>query len=135
MSRNKLRDLVYMKYDGHCGYCGRGIKRTEFQVDHIIPKRNYGMNGKTVPAAKHSDEVWFVLEKEKAERCNSFDNLMPTCRSCNHYKRANDLEGYRLLMKGVLARLRKVYIFNVAENYGIIKSEPWDGKFYFERDK
>ena len=36
----KIREIVYQKYGGHCGYCGRELKTIrDMQVDHIEPKR------------------------------------------------------------------------------------------------
>jgi len=98
---------VYNKYDGHCAYCGKIIQYTDMQVDHIKPQRQGG-----------TDDV---------------ENLNPSCRSCNHYKRARNLEGFRRVMKTLHERVRKQYICKVAEDYGIIKVKPWDGKFYFEK--
>ena len=75
-----MRQRVYDKYDGHCAYCGREIKMSEMQVDHIIP-------------IAHS-----ILGQ-----------LDHTCRQS--------------------------FQVRLAMQYGIIRYEPWDGKFYFERNK
>jgi hypothetical protein len=77
------------------------------QVDHIEPQRIGG-----------ADDV---------------DNENPSCRRCNHYKRAHSLETFRGMLKTLHERTQKIYICKVAEDYGIIKVTPWDGKFYFER--
>lgn len=37
------------------------------------------------------------------------------------------------LSKEAAEKVRDIYINKVAEDYGIIKIKPWDGKFYFER--
>ena len=37
----KLREQVYNKFDGKCGYCGERIKYKEMQVDHIIPQVDF----------------------------------------------------------------------------------------------
>jgi len=37
------------------------------------------------------------------------------------------------MLKTLHKRVMDIYICKVAEDYGIIKVEPWDGKFYFER--
>jgi hypothetical protein len=98
---------VHSKYNGHCAYCGKIIAIKDMQVDHIKPKRQSG-----------SDES---------------ENLNPACRQCNHYKRAGSLAYFRALIITLHNRVRGIYICKVAEDYGIIKIEPWDGKFYFER--
>jgi 5-methylcytosine-specific restriction endonuclease McrA len=105
----KQRQEVYQKYDGHCAYCGKEIEFKDMQVDHIKPKRN------------NSDHI----EDEK--------NKNPACRRCNHYKRAHTLETFRHMLETLHERVRKVYINNVAEDYGIIKVQEWDGKFYFKK--
>ena len=62
---------------------------------------------------------------------DDIENLNPTCHRCNHYKRAHTLETFRGMIKTLHERTQKIYI--CAEDYGIIKIEPWDGKFYYER--
>lgn len=57
---------------------------------------------------------------------------MPSCRACNHYKRAERLDTYRMMINTIHDRLNKIYIFRVAVKYGIIKVYPFNGKFYFE---
>lgn len=111
---NKQRLEVYNKYGGHCAYCGKAIEYKDMQVDHIMPRRIY-----------HGAEKGIV---------DRVENLNPSCRRCNHYKRANSLESFRMMLKTLHERVRKQYICKVAEDYGIIKVEPWDGKFYFERE-
>ena len=102
---------VHSKYDGHCAYCGKVIAYKDMQVDHICPQRLYS-------------------DKEVADR---IENLNPSCRRCNHYKRTASVELFREMLKTLHKRTQKIYICKVAEDYGIIRIEPWDGKFYFER--
>ena len=102
------RQKVYDKYDGHCAYCGKPITIKDMQIDHILSKRNGG-----------TDDI---------------DNLNPSCRLCNHYKRAADIETLRNdLLGGLIKRLMKIYIFRVALDYGMITINNWDKKFYFEK--
>ena len=103
------RQKVYDKYNGHCAYCGKAIAIKDMQVDHILPKRNGG-----------KDHI---------------DNLNPSCRLCNHYKRAADIETLRnWLLGGLIERLMKIYIFRVALDYGMITINGWDKKFYYEKN-
>lgn len=124
MNKNlKLRMLVHSKYNGHCAYCGKKITVKEMQVDHMNPKCIINLNHVLI------DGVW-------EDRTNHIDNLMPTCRRCNHYKRANTLDanyGFRHMMKTLHERIEKQYINKVAIDYGIVKIVPFDGLFYFER--
>lgn len=103
------RQAVYNKYDGHCAYCGCKLESIkDMQVDHILPQRRDGTN--------------------------DLDNLNPSCRLCNHYKRGNDLETFRTFsLGGLIERLKKIYIFRVALKYGMIEIKSFDNKFYFER--
>ena len=106
-----LRIRVHDKYDGHCAYCGKSIEYIDMQVDHIDP---HHLNPKR----------------------NDFNNLNPSCRRCNHYKRALSLEDFRKIWLGKLhERLAKQYKVKVALDYGIITLKPFDGKFYFEKQE
>lgn len=59
----KKVDKVLSKTDGHCVYCGILVyERENLNIDHIIPKSK---GGKT-----------------------KFDNLIPSCKSCNSFKGA-----------------------------------------------
>ena len=59
------RQAVYEKLGGHCAYCGKKIEIKNMQIDHLQPKSRGGTD--------------------------DFENLLPSCRSCNHYKRADTL--------------------------------------------
>lgn len=64
----------------------------------------------------------------------SIENLIPTCRLCNHYKRGNDLDSFRnWLLGGLIERIRKIYIIRVAEKYGMVTFHEWNKEFYFEK--
>jgi len=106
----KKRMEVYEKYGGRCAYCGKEIKYKDMQVDHIVPQRLY-------------------CDKQEAD---CIDNLNPSCRRCNHYKRARSIERFRELIITLHKRIKEQYICKVAEDFGVITVKPWDGKFYFE---
>lgn len=102
------RQKIWEKYGGRCAYCGKEIALKDMQIDHIIPKRNGGED--------------------------SIDNLNPSCRLCNHYKRAESIETFRnWKLNGIVERLRNLYIFKVAEQYGMVEVKDWDKKFYYEK--
>lgn len=105
-SKKELRQLIYDKYDGHCAYCGKEIEYTEMQVDHQIAKRNGGTD--------------------------NIENLFPSCRRCNHYKRAQGIEAFREYIRTLHERIAKDYIVKVGLDYGIVTIKPFGGKFYFE---
>ncbi len=89
-----------------CGYCGNSLKYENMQIDHKISKRLGGTDDR--------------------------DNLIASCRRCNHYKRARSIESFRDLLSTIQKRIMKNYICKVAYDYGIIKFTPFDGKFFFE---
>jgi len=121
-----MRRLVYEKYNGHCAYCGKEIDMKAMQVDHIIPMMyaEYGTK-------EHREAVQQMIVDG---RMDSIDNLMPACRACNFYKSMNDLEHFRRRISDELDRsCRSTFQTRLAMQYGMIKYEPWDGKFWFER--
>lgn len=106
----EIRKGVYEKYGGRCAYCGKKIEYKDMQVDHLIPLGSYTQNG-----------------------TDDFENLMPACRRCNHYKRANSLECWRKMIETIPLKLeRDSYIYKVAIDYGLIESKPHKVVFYFE---
>ena len=108
------RGEIWNKYDKHCGYCGKDIIAIkDMQIDHIKPQ-------------------WQFINGYIDGDMNHINNLMPTCRTCNHYKRGHDLEGYRRLMTTLHERVCSHYIGQVALKYGIVQIKPFDGIFYFE---
>ena len=112
--KKEIRKEIHDKYHGGCAYCGQYVPYKEMQVDHMVPKSH------------------ICVKKDNIRQIYSFDNLMPSCRSCNHYKRAYDLEQFRHAMITLHKRIEKIYICKVAERYGVINIKPFDGRFYFE---
>lgn len=102
----KIRIEVHNKYEGRCAYCGNTLLYKDMQVDHLKPQRKKG-----------TDDLI---------------NLMPSCRRCNHYKRALSLKTFRDRMKTLHERIENDYITKVAIDYGIVTVKPFSGKFYFE---
>ena len=106
-----VRQSVYEKYGGRCAYCGRKIEYNDMQVDHFVAKRVWNESG--------SDD---------------FSNLMPACRMCNHYKRANSLETFRRYIQEIPRKLRQNYIYKVGVAYGNVIENEKPIKFYFEME-
>ena len=107
----KTREAVYQKYGGRCAYCGRAIAYKDMQVDHFRPLR-----------------VW----DEADGAADDISNLMPACRMCNHYKRANSLETFRRYIAEIPRKLRENYIYKVGVVYGNVIENEKPIKFYFE---
>ncbi len=110
----KLRQQVYEKYNGHCAYCGCELELKDMQVDHIF----------SVAKAK-----W---EKEEID-LNDINNLMPSCRACNYYKDTCSIETFRKNLKTLMERVKKAFIYRLAEKYDMVEEKTWDGLFYFEK--
>lgn len=111
----KIRMEVYNKYNGHCAYCGKVIDYKDMQLDHCIPKQRE------------------KFKKYSEDDIECFENYMPACRRCNHYKRAHSLETFRCMIEEIPEKLfRDNYIYKVGLDYGIIKADAQKIKFYFE---
>ena len=112
----KVRQAVYDKYDGHCSYCGKKIEYKEMQLDHLIPKQRER------------------FKRYSEEEIECFDNYMPSCRRCNHYKRAHSLECFRQMIEEIPKKLiRDSYIFKVGLDYNLLSVNEHKITFYFER--
>lgn len=104
------RQTILQKTNWHCAYCGVELGFNGFQVDHVVPLR---LGGK--------DEM---------------ENMLPACRSCNHYKRGNSLEGWRRMLEQMPEVLRRdSYIYRQAVKFGLVMPTPKKVKFYFEQLK
>lgn len=109
------RQKVLEKYDSRCGYCGGHITIKTMQVDHMYPQAS----------AAHWQKSYNI-------DIHHTDNLMPTCRTCNHYKRAHTVEGYRKLLKDLHERISTIYIVKVGQAMGMLDVKPFSGVFYYE---
>lgn len=113
-----LREIVYQKYGGRCAYCGRTIAYKDMQVDHFIPK---------------ADEIY---NHKSPDAINDTNNLMPSCRTCNHYKRAYSLEDFRELIEQIPVKLgKREYIYKVGMAYGFYDDQPRKVRFFFEESE
>lgn len=109
------RQQVYNKYNGHCAYCGCELEYKDMQVDHLIPLNDWNNS--------HTDEeLW------------SMDNLMPSCRLCNHYKRSYTLEHFREAIEKIPFKLnRDSYIYRIGVKYGVVNPNEKGITFFFEK--
>ena len=110
----KVREAVYFKYDGHCAYCGKKLTTKDYQVDHLIPVQR---------------ERFGKYTEDQLER---FENYMPACRRCNHYKRAHSLETFRKYIEEIPRKLQDNYICKVGMDYNLVEFHPQKIRFYFE---
>ena len=103
------RERVYQKCGGRCAYCGCPITFEEMQADHMVPLRKGGSD--------------------------TLDNLLPACRSCNHYKHTLTVEEFRAYVSGIPERLERDSIpYQVGVRFGLIHSDT-KVEFYYEKNK
>lgn len=113
MNRKRLskdeRQKVYTKCNGRCAYCGCELEYKDMQVDHVIPLKRGG-----------KDDI---------------KNMLPACRSCNHYKATLTAEEYREYVSKIPDRLQRDSIpYQVGVRFGIIETKS-NVKFFFEREE
>lgn len=112
----KVRQAVYEKFNGHCSYCGKALAYKDMQLDHMIPKQRER------------------FKRYSEEEIECFENYMPSCRRCNHYKRAHTLECFRQMIEEIPAKLmRDSYIYKVGLDYGLVTPHEHKVVFYFEQ--
>ena len=101
------RQAIHAKTSGHCAYCGCDLPYARMQVDHIMPLANGG-----------ADET---------------ANMLPACRSCNHYKGTLTLERFRRCIEqwpDVL--MRDSVTFRNAVRFRQVERTPHAVRFFFE---
>lgn len=109
------RQAILTKTNGHCAYCGCELTLKTMQIDHVEPLIRY----------KGRNEGWGT---------DTMDNMLPSCRSCNHYKATMNLEMFRRAIEAwpeVL--LRDSVTYRNALRYGLVESKPRKVRFYFEQ--
>lgn len=114
MMRKKLtkveRRIIFEKCNGHCAYCGCELQYKDMQADHVIPLNGY---------------------KEQGE--DTLENMLPSCRSCNHYKSAVPLEHFRKAVENFpVVLMRDSVTYKNAVRFGLVCPNPHPVKFYFE---
>lgn len=105
-----FRRQVLGKTSGRCAYCGCPLSLNEMQIDHVVPLHNGGTN--------------------------DFDNLLPSCRSCNHYKDNFSIEIFRNNLECIPQVLYcSSASYRIAQRYKLISEPRKDVVFYFEKLK
>jgi hypothetical protein len=83
------------------------------QVDHVIALNGWKIQGE-----------------------DTLDNMLPACRSCNHYKSRNTLEGFRAMLEDMPKVLQRDSVtYKNAVRYGLVTPRPKPVVFYFEKMK
>lgn len=105
----KERLQVYNKCNGHCAYCGCALNVKDMQIDHV--QSLYWHDGS-----------------------NEMDNLLPACRSCNHYKGTSTLENFRKNLERMpQVLMRDCVTYRIATRYGLVVPSEQKVIFYFEK--
>ncbi len=114
------RKTIYNKYNGRCAYSGT-LLEDDWQVDHLKPRTRGGNN--------------------------DIENLMPTQKLINHYKRSLSIKRFKSwYMANLHTRLQKLpknprtekskkhiqYMNKIATYFNITKDQPFTGQFYYE---
>ena len=108
------RMKVWNKYNHHCAYCGCELEYKDMQVDHL------------------SSVLKAEFNKDLRNNLDVIENYMPSCRSCNYYKRAGGIESMRKNISKLYIQLEKSFDYRLAKKYGLIEETPHEIEFYFE---
>lgn len=105
------RKLIYDKCNGHCAYCGCELEIKKMQVDHVV--------------------AFSLIQDDKTD---DMSNLLPACRSCNHYKGASSLESFRKTVENMpYVLMRDSVTYKNAVRFGLVEPNPHKVEFYFEK--
>ena len=105
--KKSVRLEVHQKYGGCCAYCGEGIEYKGLNVDHILAVELGG--------------------------ADNIENLNPSCRRCNNFKRVWTIEEFRSELSLQVKRGREQSVnFRNAERFGLIEIIEKPIVFYFE---
>ena len=115
VKRRRLSSLermeIYTKPGGCCAYCGCDLRFEDMQVDHVVPLNGWSEKGS-----------------------DTLDNMLPSCRSCNHYKSRSTLEGFRKMLEAMPdVLMRDSVTYKNAVRFGLVDPKPHKVVFYFER--
>jgi 5-methylcytosine-specific restriction endonuclease McrA len=117
MTKNE-REIVRMKYNNHCSYCGCELQKG-WHVDHVEPvRRGFGFDERIVMSHPERDCI---------------ENMMPSCASCNINKHGDTIEQFRNNIKGYLNSLNQRMVqYKMVKKYGLIEETNKPVIFYFE---
>lgn len=123
---SKKRELIRMKYGGKCAYCGCELGK-RWNADHLEPLHRDSRYDK--------EKKRFVLTGTCQHPENDhFDNIMPSCVSCNITKATMTLEKFRAYIQQTVDSLNhnRYAAYKFAKRYGLIQETVKPVVFYFE---
>lgn len=109
---NSKRQILFDKFGGCCAYCGTNLSKAIWDIDHIKPKYLGGTN--------------------------DIENLNPSCRRCNSWKKNFSIEEFRQEIMAQPERfLKSSDGVRLAVDYGVVEIKTIKIKplFYFEQLK
>jgi 5-methylcytosine-specific restriction endonuclease McrA len=109
------REKIFNKLNGKCAYCGCELQKG-WHIDHLLPLVRSPFTG----------------EQQYPER-NKFDNLMPSCPSCNNYKHSYSIEEFRRLISELRKQLMLSTQYKISLRYGLINEVEKEVKFHYEQ--
>jgi len=123
MTAREKRETIYLKYKGHCAYCGEHIGDIKkMQVDHIRPQYHYEYVHQLAN-----------LSKPKHGK-DDMENLNPACAVCNRRKDTHSISQFREEIEAQLDRLYKYSSqYRLALKYGLIEEKRKPVVFHFEK--
>lgn len=118
MTQKEKRKLIFNKYNKKCAYCGCELKKG-WHIDHLEPVlREWWKKGSPM----------FLSEND------NFDNLFPSCPSCNINKHSLKLEDFRFFIQNFVTSLNKNSTqYKMAKKYDLVKETNIKVVFYFEK--
>jgi len=115
-----LRAEIHAKCGGRCAYCGVKITIREMQIDHVTSLELY--------------EAYTYHTDMEGTNPNCPENLLPACRSCNHYKNTYTIEQFRTaIMNWPYVLARDSVTYRNAVRFGLVVPKPHEVEFYFEQ--
>jgi hypothetical protein len=111
----KEREIVRLKSNGKCWYCGNALPLKGWHVDHFKPVYRQG------------GELW------KPEN-DVIENMVPACAPCNLFKSVFSVDEFRIEIAMQVLRARKTSVnFRTAERFGMIKEDIKPVVFWYEQ--
>jgi len=116
------------EYSGKCTYCGTDLQKG-WHADHMKPLHRL-CEFKVVDGKLTSIDVG----KSKNPQNDTFENMTPSCPSCNIYKSTSTIEDFR---KRIAARIKSLRenstCFKFAERYNQVEVTDEPVAFWFEQ--
>lgn len=128
----KQRAELKQKYDSHCAYCGE-ILGSKWHADHIEPVERKS----NLVKCEKTDSYKFKFSGEMNNPDNDyFDNLNPSCISCNIHKSNQTIEEFRNSLQNHVNNLNNGTTYSIyrhAKRFGLIVETHNPVVFYFEK--